>query len=238
VNITSTISISILLLSIAFYTYFPLLGVVLWWAGTVLHTGLMYRTLTFWIEHNFEIRHFNPAWFIPVVGNILIPVVGVDLVPPLVTAFYFVGGAFFWIVLFTVFLYRAIFHDQLPQKFIPTFFVLLAPPAVGFISYMRITTSWDMIAVSLYLVALFFVGMLLFLVRGFLRLRFFLSWWVFTFPIAAMTIASGTAYQITGEGFYSYAAWGFLGITIAIDTLVGWQTIVAIYRGQICVSEE
>jgi tellurite resistance protein len=238
VNITSTISISILLLSIAFYTYFPLLGVVLWWLGTLLHTWLMYKTVTFWIEHNFEIHHFNPTWFIPVVGNILVPVVGVDLVPPLVTAFYFAAGMFFWMVLFTVFLYRAVFHAQLPGKFVPTFFVLLAPPAVGFISYMRIAASWDMFAVSLYLIALFFVGMLLFLARSFFRLNFFLSWWVFTFPLAAMTIASVVAFQVSGDAFFRHSSWVFLVATIAMDSVVSWRTLAAIREGKICVTEE
>ncbi len=238
VNIFSTISISLLLLSIAFYTYFPILAIVLWWLGTIAHTWLTYKTITYWIEHSFEIHHFNPTWFIPVVGNILIPVVGVDLVPPLVSVFFFAAGMFFWLVLFTIFLYRAVFHGQLPEKFVPTFFILLAPPAVGFISYIRIAMSWDLFAVALYVFALFVVGILLFLVKNFLRLRFFLSWWVFTFPLAAMTIASVTAFQVSHETIFKYLAWLFLAATVTMDGIVGWSTITAIRHGEICIKEE
>ena len=149
INFFSAISISILLLSIAFYTYYPILSVTFWWLGLILHTIIMYKTISFWIQHNFEIHLFNPAWFIPVVGNILIPVVGVDYAPLAISYFYFVVGFFFWIVLFTIFIYRVIFHGQLPQKFIPTFFIILAPPAIGFIAYMRIAASWDAFAIFL-----------------------------------------------------------------------------------------
>ncbi|NJO68615.1 MAG: hypothetical protein HC830_04480 [Bacteroidetes bacterium] len=81
INFFSAISISLLLLSIAFYTYYPFLSIALWWAGVLLHTVFMFKTISFWIQHNFEIQHFNPAWFIPVVGNILVPVSGVDFAP-------------------------------------------------------------------------------------------------------------------------------------------------------------
>ena len=130
-----------------------MLAIILWWMGLILHTYFTFKTITFWIQHNFEMKHFNPAWFIPVVGNIIIPVVGVDLLPTIISFFYFSVGFIFWIILFTIFIYRAVFHDQLAQKFIPTFFILLAPPAVGFISYMRIAASWDAFSVFLLLVS-------------------------------------------------------------------------------------
>ena len=81
INFFSAISISFLLLSIAFMTYWPILSMVLWWVGLILHTILMLYTISFWIRHNFEIHFMNPAWFIPVVGNIIIPVAGVDYLP-------------------------------------------------------------------------------------------------------------------------------------------------------------
>lgn len=238
INFFSTISISLLLLSIAFYTYYPILGLVFWWIGVVLHTFLMYKTITFWIQHNFEIHHFNPAWFIPVVGNILIPVVGVDLMPVSLSLFYFAGGIFFWIVLFTIFLYRAIFHAQLPKKFVPTFFIILAPPAVGFISYMRIAASWDFISVSLLLLAYFLFGVIIFLNKSFRSLKYFLSWWAFTFPLAAMTIASIVAFQVTAENIYKIFSWFFLIITIVVISIVTYQTIIHALKGEICINEE
>lgn len=238
INFFSAISISLLLLSIAFYTYYPILSIVFWWVGVGLHTVFMFKTINFWIQHNFEIQHFNPAWFIPVVGNILIPISGVDFAPVIFSYFYFTVGFFFWIVLFAIFLYRAVFHAQLPEKFIPTFFILLAPPAIGFVSYMRITASWDTFAIFLLFMAYFFVILLATMCKSFTKLKFFMSWWAFTFPLAAVTIASSVALQITHYTGFVIISWVMLVTTIAAIGIVAWQTIVHIRKGEICVKEE
>jgi tellurite resistance protein len=238
INFFSAISISMLLLSIAFMNFYPILSQSFWWAGMLLHTVFMFKTISFWMQHNFEIHHFNPAWFIPVVGNILVPISGVEYVPALFTFFYFSVGFFFWLVLFTLFLYRAIFHAQLPEKFIPTFFILLAPPAVGFISYMRITGSFDHFAIFMLFMAYFFVVLLAVMYKSFTQLKFFMSWWAFTFPLAAVTIASTLAYQTTHYTFFKIASWVMLFATITAISIVAWHTIKHIRKGEICVKEE
>jgi tellurite resistance protein len=238
VNFFSSISISFLLLSIAFLGYWPILAMIFWWTGLLLHTLLMFHTIRFWIQQNYEIQYMNPAWFIPVVGNILIPVAGVDFLPAAISYFYFSVGFFFWIVLFIIFLNRAIFHHQLPQKFIPTLFILIAPPAVGFIAYMRIAQSWDIFAVFMLFIAFFFVALLLFLHKSFRKLKFFLSWWAFTFPLDAITLASVVAYQVTHQAIYKYLS--FILFTTAVITIgfVTWMTMKKIRQGEICVNED
>jgi len=238
INFFSAISISFLLMSIAFYTYYPIFSIVLWWTGTILQTIFLFKTISFWIQHNFEIHHFNPAWFIPVVGNILIPISGVDFAPVIFSYFYFAVGFFFWMVLFVIFLYRAIFHAQLAEKFIPTFFILLAPPAIGFISYMRLTGSWDTFAAFLLFIAYFFVVLLVVLHKSFQQIKFFMSWWAFTFPIAAITIASTVAFQITGYLFFEIAAWILLLTLITAISIVSWFTIQYARKGEICIKED
>jgi tellurite resistance protein len=238
INFFSAISISLLLLSIAFMAYWPFLSMFLWWIGTLAQTLFMLHTISFWIQHNFEIQFMNPAWFIPVVGNILIPVAGVDYMPKIFSFFYFAVGFFFWIVLFIIFLNRAIFHHQLPQKFIPTLFILIAPPAIGFIAYMRIAQSWDSFAVFLLFMGYFFVVLLFFLRKSFYKLEFFLSWWAFTFPITAITIASIVAYQITQLEIFKYFAFILFVVAVIIVSFVSWKTIQKIKLGEICVSED
>lgn len=238
INFFSTISISILLLSIAFYSYYPILSIPLWWIGVLLHSFFMLKTISFWIQHNFEIHHFNPAWFIPVVGNILIPVTGVDLAPVGLSYFFFAAGFFFWVILFTIFLYRAIFHAQLPEKFIPTFFILLAPPAVGFISYIRIGMSWDLFSMFLLFIAYFIIALLSTLYKSFFRLKFFMSWWAFTFPLAAVSIMSTVAYQVTDFPGYKLVSWIMLAITLSAIGIVLRQTIIHLRRGEICIRED
>lgn len=238
INFFSSISISFLLLSIAFVTYWPFLSMVLWWTGVVSHTILMLYTISFWIRHNFEIQTMNPAWFIPVVGNILVPVAGVDFMPAAFSFLYFSIGFFFWIILFAIFLNRAIFHNQMPQKFMPTLFILIAPPAIGFIAYIRIAQSWDTFAVFMLFIAYFFMALILFLYKSFYKLTFFVSWWAFTFPLMAITLASVAAFQVSSLVVYKFLS--FILVTAAIFTVafVAWKTIGKMREGEICVNED
>ena len=238
INFFSAISISFLLLSIAFLTYWPLLSMVLWWVGVILHTFLMYHTIRFWIQHNFEIHVMNPAWFIPVVGNILVPVSGVEYMPKAFSFIYFAIGFFFWIILFAIFFNRVIFHHQLAQKFLPTLFILIAPPAVGFIAYIRIAQSWDTFAIFMLFIAYFFVVLLFFLYKSFYKLRFFISWWAFTFPLMAITLASVVAYQVSAINSYRYLSFVFFSIALFTVLFVTWKTIGKIREGEICVNED
>ena len=98
----------------------------------------------------------NPSWFIPIVGNILVPIAGVPLGYTDISWFFFSIGIVFWPVLLTIIFYRIIFHPALPGKLIPTFFILIAPPAVGFLSYMKLTGEMDNFARILYFSGLFF----------------------------------------------------------------------------------
>lgn len=237
-NFFSAISISLLLLSVAFYTYYPLLAIPIWWVGLILHTFLTFRTIRFWIENSFDIKQFNPAWFIPVVGNLLIPITGVDLLPSIVSYFYFAVGLFFWIILFSLFLYRTIFHDHLPEKFIPTFFILLAPPAIGFVSYIRLTASWDNFSLLLLLLSYFFLILLATMYKKFFGLRYYISWWAFTFPLTAVTVASLVALQITKYIEFLIISWLMLGVTLIAILIVSAHTIKNIVSGEICVKEE
>ncbi len=238
INFFSAISISFLLLSIAYVPILPRLSELLWWIGLTLHTLMMLHTISFWIQHNFEIHSMNPAWFIPVVGNIIVPVSGVEFMPATFNFFYFSVGFFFWIVLFSIFLNRVIFHHQMPQKFMPTLFILIAPPAVGFIAYYRITQSFDMFAQFMLMMTYFFLALLVFLRRNFYKITFYLSWWAFTFPLTAATLASLMAFHLAHQMFYKIMAFILMGISTFVIALVTWKTIIKLKAGEICVNED
>ena len=100
----------------------------------------MLYVLHVWFNHeHLKIAHLNPAWFIPAVGNILVPIAGVGLGYIELSWFFFSIGILFWIVLFTIIMNRVLFHEPLPAKLAPTLFILIAPPAVGFVSYIGLT---------------------------------------------------------------------------------------------------
>ncbi|RLA75116.1 MAG: C4-dicarboxylate ABC transporter, partial [Epsilonproteobacteria bacterium] len=165
-SFVAAISISFLLLSIAYYDFAPTLSIILWYIGTPLQLFFTLYIINYWIHNELKVVHSNPAWFIPIVGNVLVPVVGVEAAPIYVSLFFFALGMFFWLVLFTITINRVVFHHPLAKKLVPTFFILIAPPAVGFISYFRISNgSIDMLSMFLYFIALFTLFLLLFMVK-------------------------------------------------------------------------
>jgi tellurite resistance protein len=236
-NFFPSVSVSILLLSIALYGLVPLVSIALWGIGTLLHTLLTLYIFSYWIKHNFEIIHSNPAWFIPIVGNVIIPVIGVDILGHEAMIFYFALGLFFWLVLFTIVLYRIIFHHQLAQKFLPTLFILIAPPAVGFISYIKITTEFDFFAHFVLDIGYFFTLLLFFMTYSFIKLKFFVSWWAFTFPLDAITIASLLAFELSGNIVYGGFAAILLLISSTVITIVAYQTFIHVQKDEVCIKE-
>jgi len=239
INFFSAITISFLLLAVVYKDLNENISVSLWWIGVISHSILMLHTIAFWIRNNFEIQFMNPAWFIPVVGNIIVPVAGVDYMPVSFSYMYFSIGFFFWIILFAIFLNRAIFHQQLPQRFIPTLFILIAPPAVGFLSYLRINGGeFDLFAEFMLNIAYFFLALIFFLGKSFKNLQFYISWWAFTFPLTAITIASAVAYQHTQLFIYQLLAYILAGVAINVILFVSAKTINYIRKGLICLEEE
>lgn len=233
INFFATIPISSLLLAIIWKgsaIYLPL-----YYFGVGLLSFLTLYTISFWIRNNILIIHSNPAWFIPIVGNLIV-IIAADGVSGYLWYFFSVG-LFFYIVLFSIIFYRILFHDQLANKFIPTLFIMIAPPAVAFLGYMKLTGGFDPFAHILLSLTIFFMLLIIFMFREFFGLKFFLSWWAFTFPLAAATIAFLRAYEVLSENFFLYfGLFSFVLLSVIICVVV-YFTIRAIIRGEICVSE-
>jgi tellurite resistance protein len=231
-----TVSISLILLSIAALHQAPGLSFRLWIAGTALHAVLTLYVMSSWIRHTkFEIAHLNPAWFIPVVGNMLVPIAGVHHASPEISWVFFGFGLFFWPVLTSIIFYRLIFHDSLPERLMPTLFIFIAPPAVGFLSYLNLVGGLDAFARVLYGIALFFTALLLVQTPRLVRLKFFLSWWAYSFPLAAITIATLVMAGETGARWYLWLGGGLLGLLTLVVLVLLVRTGVAVARRDICV---
>ncbi|WP_263832363.1 SLAC1 anion channel family protein [Sulfurospirillum oryzae] len=237
INFFAAASISLLLLSIIYQDIHIGISACLWYMGAGLQTFLTFYTIRFWITQNMEIVHSNPAWFIPIVGNVIAPIGGEHFASPEILIYFFAVGIFFWIILLPIIVNRIIFHHQLAQKFLPTLFILIAPPAIGVISYLKITGHFDLMASILYSLGLFFTLLLIFMVKNFLKLQFFISWWAFTFPLAAITIASLVAFHATQKLFYSYIATLLIVITTSVICFVGYKTLWYISKKEICIAE-
>ncbi|HNW79110.1 MAG TPA: SLAC1 anion channel family protein [Candidatus Competibacteraceae bacterium] len=229
-----TVSISLLLLAIAYLDTAPELALGLWVTGATLHLGLALAIFGSWLHHShYAIEHANPAWFIPVVGNIVVPIAGVHLASPEISWFFFSIGLIFWLVLLAIVLYRLFFHEPLPARLAPTLFILLAPPSVGFVAYTQLTGGVDAFGRVLYYTALFLGLLLASNALRFLRLPFFISAWAYSFPLAALTVA--TLVMSVHLGAFGLSVLGavllaLLSLVVAILTM---RTVMAVVRGEI-----
>jgi tellurite resistance protein len=157
--------------------------------------------------------------------------------PAEISWFFFSVGLFFWPVLTAIIFYRLIFHGSLPERLMPTLFIFIAPPAAGFISYTRLTGGIDAFAHILYGIALFFTLLLCAQIGRFLRLRFFLSWWAYSFPLAAMTIATLIMAKATGLAFYGWLGIGLLAVLTLVIAMLLARTALAVARREICIDD-
>lgn len=234
----ATITVSIVLLSTTMIHLAPGISKVLWIVGSALHLLYTIYALNSWLHKtDYDIKHISPAWFIPVVGNILVPISGIAHGYIETSWFFFSVGLVFWLVLFTIIIYRMIFHHPLPDKLLPTLFILIAPPAIGFVSYIKLNGELDSFARILYFIAVFLLMLLFMQLPRFLRLPFYLSWWAYSFPLAAITVATLTMYKLTSIILYKWLAGLFLGIVTLVVVFLLVRTLIAIAKRKICLEE-
>lgn len=237
-NFVPASTIGVLLLSIAALPYSRPLGEGLWIIGTVGHLLLAMRIIRRWIGEPYDISTLNAAWFIPVVGNIIVPIAGVRLGYVETSWMLFSFGLLFWLLLFTIVLYRKLFHDPIPAKLMPTLAILIAPPAIGFVSYIALNGGViDTMARLLFYNALILLLLVISLFPRLARIPFALPWWAYTFPMDAFAIASLSFAAATGEQVMFWIAGAALIAATLINGYVAVRTIIAMRAGKVFVPE-
>jgi len=239
VNFFPALSICFLLLAIGYLEMGQAkIAAVLWYIGTPLHLVFLLALINRWFHQTQQLKTFNPAWFIPVVGPILVPVAGVQLANPEVSWFFFATGLVYWIVLLTVFFYRIVFHEAVPPKLLPTLFILIAPASVGFVAYTKLTGGLDSFGRILFYFGVFTALMLATMIGHLRKIPFFLSWWAFTFPLDALTLSFFLMFKLTGGIFFKQTAGGLLALTTVVVVVVLGRTIRHAWQGKMCVPED
>lgn len=185
------ISVAAIVMSIGLRSYSFDVANVLWCVGAALHLVFALVLIRRWILHAQDEGVLTPAWFIPVVGNILVPVGGVPLGYVEVSWFFFSVGLMLWLSFFTIVLHRVLFVPAMSQRSMPTLFILLAPPSIGLSAYMAFTGGHaGAMGDILYCLALFIALLLASLIRYAAHGPFFMSWWAMTFPVDGWAGAS------------------------------------------------
>jgi tellurite resistance protein len=232
-------NISALLLALLLQGDMPAVSAALWGIGAVVQAILTVVIISAWISHRaFGPAMLSPAWFIPAVANVIVPLGGTHLGLVDVSWYFFSVGALFWIVLLTLVFNRLVFHDPLPGKLRPTLVILIAPPSVAFLAWIELNGgNIDAVTHVLLGIAIFFAALVAVQVPSLLRLPFALSFWALSFPLAALTTALFRFGDMTGTAAYRMAALALLVLLAVTILALSIRTVRAALAGQICQPE-
>jgi len=188
--------------------------------GTIIHTIFFIIIMYAFIVHpGLEVHMMNAGWYMPAVGNVLVPYVGSmfgHVVPPSLLGIYLGTGVIMWLALFTIWIYRSLFHSPPPSEAWASAWINFAPPSVASLSYEallglgpkefhKLLALHNALATKIMLTIFNFIyytfwglaGLLLPVVivvtlhywrKG--QLRFATSWYASVFPLAAYVIAT------------------------------------------------
>lgn len=235
-----TVTIAILVLATASATVAPGPATVLWWVGAVGHLSATVLVLSAWFGRADVLAgHVTPAWFIPVVGNVVTPLAAPAVGSVELGWFSFGVGLVFWVALLPLLMQRVLTHEQpLPEKLLPTLAIFIAPPAVAMLAWESLTgASGDPVSRILYAAAMFFVILVVAQVGRLHRIPFAVPYWAYTFPLAAATVAALAMADAAGATAYHLVAGALLALTTALVLVVSTRTLRAAARGEICVPE-
>jgi tellurite resistance protein len=161
-----------------------------WWLGSVSQLAVTVWVVAKWWRGNqaggLAWASLTPALFIPVVGNVLVPLAGVPLGHGDWSAAQFAIGAFFWPVIHVLILVRLATQGSWPERLQPAVFIFVAPPAVIGLALAQFGApaafpwgAWG--------IALFSLLAALTQLRRIAALPFAIPHWALSFPLAAFT---------------------------------------------------
>ena len=193
-NLFGTILISFLQLPIVVEPFAHRLAQVIWMAGAAGMGFFAWLIASRWMTDRLQPAHATPAWIIPIVGvlnvPLAVPTLGLLQLHGLMVAALAIG-LFFAVPLFTLIFSRLLFESPLPAELKPSLLILVAPFAVGYSTYTVTAERTDLFAEGLFALTLFLLSVLLGQLRYLaLRRPFHVSWWSVSFPIAACSVAA------------------------------------------------
>ena len=183
-----------------------------WWRGNVAG-GLVWPGVT-------------PALFIPIVGNVLVPLAGLPLGATAWSAAQLGAGLLFWPVVTVLVVVRLAVHGSWPERLLPATFITVAPPAVigsGFLQQ----GAPPAVAWAMWGVAVFFLAWSALLVRRMLAQPFSVPFWALSFPLAAFAALTLRLAESLGSGLFNTLA----VLALAFASLVIAALLLATFKG-------
>jgi C4-dicarboxylate transporter/malic acid transport protein len=235
----------------------------LWLFGAIGIYILGFIILTHIFRHKeIEVHHANFGWYIPPVSKLIIPVAGFELAAKMPgtmeltfgLSIVSLGIGFFLFIFVGASVYhRYIYHELPMSQFASTFFIGISPTAIiaviifkmmhlfshskvlginpdffNTLGKLGIFVNWGF-ALWWFIMALIII---LYYIRK-IELPYALSWWAFTFPLGAQSVATGVTWKISGfasvYGLYIFT----VSLMMILWTIVLIRTVRGIIAGNI-----
>jgi C4-dicarboxylate transporter/malic acid transport protein len=203
------------------------------------------------------LAQMSGAWFVPPVVTIIVPLALIPLIvanpgaaPDLLAlswAFLGMGAVLYLAVTATLFM-RSISHPLPPAGLAPTLFIGMGPAGLLGLDMLRLSQVSVQVGVAeesllgavLPMASMvwgfgfwWMVSAVIVLRRGYASLPFSLSWWGFTFPLAAWTIATIALARAWDSGLVTGVAWAATTVLAVLWAYVAARTIAGIRSGSI-----
>ena len=236
-SLFGTVLISLLLLPIVLAPFSLVLARALWVTGAVGMIVFAWVIVSRWMSDRQQTAHATPAWIIPVVGLLDVPLALPMLDLPSMqglVVFALAVGLFFAVPLFTLIFSRLLFEPPLPDSLKPSLLILVAPFAVGYSTYSVAAGHADLFAEALYMLTLFILAVLLGQLRHLtVCCPFRVSWWAVSFPLAASAIAALRFAAVAATLVTDLIAWILLGLATAVIAGLFVRTLLGLARGEL-----
>ncbi len=201
----------------------------LWCVGSILEIAATIWVVGRWLKSTenggLQWAALTPAFFIPVVGNVLAPLGGVSIGLEAWATAQFGVGVFLWLVLQTLMFVRMAQAGPLPARMAPTWFITMVPPSLMGLSLLQLdaplTLAWMMWGIGA-----FFLCLSLTQVQTVREQPFSMAYWSMSFPLGAFTSLTLRMSQAHGGAWLELPATLLLAITSLLIlglTLVTWR---------------
>lgn len=199
------------------------LAEALWAIGLVGQLAVTTWVVSRWIAGKLRWASITPVVYIPIVGNILVPLAGVPLHHEALSWAFFGIGAFFWPVVTTAILVRQS-QQPMPDRLAPSWFITVAPPSVAGLSALALGAPMPVA-----FAALGVAGLMLLVVAtrvpAILKTPFGMPSWSASFPLAAFSAllmhATASAPGLRLPGIFMLAVTSLVVLGLSLATIRG-----------------
>jgi tellurite resistance protein len=187
------LTVGLMLLSALLTPHMPGLANAMIWIAALGHFILLAWLINGWFRGGLALETISPIWFIPVVGNIVVPVGAIASGEVMLAWFGFSVGIVLWLMLLPIVFFRLIHGKPIPDELESTQMVLVAPPAIGSVSWSLLAGDQAVVPGAVLLSVAFFLMLTLIpMVLRVISRPFVPANWAFGFPLAALSTGLAT----------------------------------------------